>query len=170
METSPNTHYSNLTLTEKARSPRERHTDAERQHASGFMPATVPFGAVKILQKRTGAEKDACKEALAASDLNEVAAVAYLAERNLLAEGSQAATAAAAAPPAGCADACSNNGCTHDAGASFISILRIDAGDGKTFPKIGDCLTMHYRGMLEDGTEFDSSVSHVSKQASTSLS
>lgn len=35
----------------------------------------------------------------------------------------------------------------------------LEAGDGKTFPKKGDTLQMHYRGTLENGTEFDSSYS-----------
>ena len=121
------------------------------------MPA-VPFGAVKILQRRTGAESKSCKEALAATDLNEDAAVAYLAQRNLVAEGSPAAIAAAA-PQAACGDGCARSGCGGDEGASFLSILRIDPGDGDTFPHAGDRLTMHYRGTLDDGTEFDSSVS-----------
>ena len=36
----------------------------------------------------------------------------------------------------------------------------IEAGDGKSFPKQGDQLTMHYTGTLaSDGSQFDSSVS-----------
>ncbi|KAK3834853.1 MAG: hypothetical protein JOS17DRAFT_737969 [Linnemannia elongata] len=31
------------------------------------------------------------------------------------------------------------------------------AGDGKTFPKIGQTVVMHYVGTLEDGSKFDSS-------------
>eukprot|EP00747_Dinoflagellata_sp_TGD_P186113 gnl/TRDRNA2_/TRDRNA2_42991_c1_seq1.p1 gnl/TRDRNA2_/TRDRNA2_42991_c1~~gnl/TRDRNA2_/TRDRNA2_42991_c1_seq1.p1 ORF type:complete len:180 (-),score=31.82 gnl/TRDRNA2_/TRDRNA2_42991_c1_seq1:113-652(-) len=32
-----------------------------------------------------------------------------------------------------------------------------ESGDGRNFPKRGDKLTMHYIGMLKDGTVFDSS-------------
>uniref|UniRef100_A0A7S3YCC5 peptidylprolyl isomerase n=1 Tax=Lotharella globosa TaxID=91324 RepID=A0A7S3YCC5_9EUKA len=38
-----------------------------------------------------------------------------------------------------------------------VEVKTIKAGDGKTFPKQGDLLTMHYVGTLKDGTKFDSS-------------
>ena len=42
--------------------------------------------------------------------------------------------------------------------ASSVSHVRIEVGDGETYPQYGDTLYMHYRGMLaEDGTEFSTS-------------
>lgn len=39
-----------------------------------------------------------------------------------------------------------------------VSVQTTEAGDGKTYPKAGDRLQMHYRGTLVDGgQEFDSS-------------
>ena len=43
--------------------------------------------------------------------------------------------------------------------AQGVTVTTITAGDGKTYPKKGDRLTMHYIGKLaSDGTVFDSSV------------
>eukprot|EP01094_Clydonella_sp_ATCC50884_P023654 TRINITY_DN572_c0_g1_i1.p1 TRINITY_DN572_c0_g1~~TRINITY_DN572_c0_g1_i1.p1 ORF type:complete len:133 (-),score=33.55 TRINITY_DN572_c0_g1_i1:35-433(-) len=39
-----------------------------------------------------------------------------------------------------------------------VEVQTTSPGDGKTFPKPGSQLTMHYTGTLDDGTVFDSSV------------
>lgn len=41
--------------------------------------------------------------------------------------------------------------------ASIVPNSVIQEGDGITYPKVGQILSMHYIGMLEDGTVFDSS-------------
>jgi len=38
-----------------------------------------------------------------------------------------------------------------------VTIERISAGDGCTYPKRGDTVKMHYDGNLQDGSKFDSS-------------
>jgi len=38
-----------------------------------------------------------------------------------------------------------------------VEVKTTQAGDGKTFPKKGDMLTMHYTGTLTNGNKFDSS-------------
>lgn len=38
-----------------------------------------------------------------------------------------------------------------------VEVQRLGGGDGKTFPKPGDTVSMHYVGTLADGSQFDSS-------------
>ena len=38
-----------------------------------------------------------------------------------------------------------------------VVVKTVKAGDGKTFPKAGQMVSVHYTGRLLDGTQFDSS-------------
>ncbi|ORY82918.1 FK506 binding protein [Leucosporidium creatinivorum] len=38
-----------------------------------------------------------------------------------------------------------------------VKVESLSPGDGKTFPKVGDTVTMHYKGTLMNGQKFDAS-------------
>ena len=116
------------------------------------MPA-VPFGAIKQLQKRTGADRALCKKALEQFDDDEDKAAQHIAETTEFKDSKAAEATGAAAKLAGleiCDDACSSANAT-------VSLITVEVGDGATYPAYGDTLTMHYKGKLDSGIVFDSS-------------
>ena len=111
------------------------------------------FGAVKLLQARTGCSREDCKQALAAHGDDQDAAAAVLLQ----------GTSSVQKPP--CVTTASKSAMqlaldhwAEEEKTASASIRTVEAGDCATYPVAGDLLTMHYRGMLQaDGTEFDSS-------------
>eukprot|EP00322_Chrysochromulina_rotalis_P011588 CAMPEP_0115847404 /NCGR_PEP_ID=MMETSP0287-20121206/10366_1 /TAXON_ID=412157 /ORGANISM="Chrysochromulina rotalis, Strain UIO044" /LENGTH=233 /DNA_ID=CAMNT_0003301239 /DNA_START=27 /DNA_END=728 /DNA_ORIENTATION=+ len=105
------------------------------------------FGAIKLLQTRTGAPRSACKAALEQSAGDEDAAAAHIAATT---EFSDSKAMPVEKPTTLEEDIAS--------AATDVSVIRIEVGDQETYPQYGDTCHMHYRGMLQsDGTQFDSS-------------
>lgn len=112
------------------------------------------FGAIKLLQTRTGASRNDCKRALEEHNDDVEAAAAALGEK-LGDQASSSSSGGAVAPSAN--QRALDRWHDKDVGVS-VSVVRIEAGDGVTFPVAGDTVSVHYRGMLQtDGSEFDSS-------------
>eukprot|EP00325_Prymnesiales_sp_UTEX-LB-985_P003755 CAMPEP_0174694866 /NCGR_PEP_ID=MMETSP1094-20130205/1356_1 /TAXON_ID=156173 /ORGANISM="Chrysochromulina brevifilum, Strain UTEX LB 985" /LENGTH=233 /DNA_ID=CAMNT_0015891215 /DNA_START=57 /DNA_END=758 /DNA_ORIENTATION=+ len=106
------------------------------------------FGAIKVLQQRTGADRATCKKALADHGDDEDAAASWIASNTEFADSK-------AAPPTAEVQAEEE---AQTGGFADVSVVRIEVGDGTTYAEYGDTLHVHYRGMLaDDGTEFDSS-------------
>jgi len=111
------------------------------------MPS-ASFGAIKLLQKRTGADRATCKAALEAHDLDEDAAATHIANTTAFTDSA----AAAGAPSASVQET------AEQSVGGAVSLIRLEVGDGVTFPEYGDTLYVHYRGTLAaDGQQFDSS-------------
>lgn len=117
------------------------------------------FGAIKLVQKRTGAPRSVCKAALESQlnddgDIDEECAIAHIVATTDHVDS-------AAAEKAEKAEHAHKGGFFADGtepSGSSVSHLTIEVGDGETYPRYGDTLFVHYKGLLsEDGTEFDSS-------------
>lgn len=115
------------------------------------------FGAIKVLQQRTGADRKLCKEALEKHGDDEELAAAWVAEQtgvpDAKVEAAKKATEAAVHEI--------EHGPPPTKQEETVSVVRQEVGDGVTFPQAGDLLQMHYRGTLADDDSwtdtFDSS-------------
>eukprot|EP00965_Chrysotila_dentata_P223708 6193735-Pleurochrysis_carterae.AAC.1 len=85
-----------------------------------------PFGAVKLLQKRTGAGFAECKAALIRTRGDVDLAASELGETQI--QETAVVDASQTAP-----------------NISGLTLFRIEGGDGCNFPKYGDRVSMHYR-------------------------
>jgi len=110
------------------------------------MPA---IGSIMTLAKEAGVDKKEAKAALVEHKDDYDAALASL----------KGTADDAGAVSTGAAESLSALSLAADeAENSVVSVVRMEVGDGETFPSYGDTLSVEYRGMLaEDGTEFDSS-------------
>ena len=107
------------------------------------------MGAIMALAKEAGVDKKAAKAALMAHGDDYDAALASL--KATAEPTTEASTGAAELEGLSLEDDAS-------AANTTVSVVRMEVGDGETFPGYGDTLAVEYRGMLaEDGTEFDSS-------------
>ena len=112
------------------------------------------FGAIKLLQTRTGASRNDCKRALEEHNDDVEAAAAALGEK-LEDQASSTSSSGAVAPSAN--QRALDSWFDKDVDVS-VSVVCVEAGDGVTFPVAGDTVIVHYRGRLQtDGSEFDSS-------------
>ena len=119
------------------------------------MPAS--FGAVKLLQQRMGdCPRGVAKKALEAHDLDEDAAAKFIAETTEYVDSNAVSVEEKAAKKALAALGIEDDGATGGQNDT-VSVVKIEEGDGSTFPAYGDTLHMHYTGTLDDGIVFDSS-------------
>ena len=108
------------------------------------------MGAIMALAKEAGVDKKAAKAALMEHGDDYDAALASL----------KASTEPDATSTGAAAEQLAALSLEEEAAAAntTVSVVRMEVGDGETFPGYGDTLAVEYRGMLaDDGSEFDSS-------------
>lgn len=121
------------------------------------------FGMIKIVQQRCpGAPRPLCKKALEdnADDID--AAVLHISETTEFKDINPPARSTGDGVGGGnttLADHLAGRPCMEIVENNTpVVVIKIEEGDGKTYPAYGDTLRMHYTGKLqEDGTVFDSS-------------
>ena len=130
------------------------HEVCERTGLCCQLDSMPSFGAIKLLQTRTGASRNDCKRALEEHNDDVEAAAAALGEK-LEDQASSTSSSGAVAPSAN--QRALDSWFDKDVDVS-VSVVCVEAGDGVTFPVAGDTVIVHYRGRLQtDGSEFDSS-------------
>lgn len=122
------------------------------------------FGAIKQLQARcVGVPRSVAKKALEDHGDDEDAAAKHISETTEFKDTKAASAAENLHDPLknlSLADHEAGRPVLEEIAANTkVSIIRMEEGDGKTYPGYGDSLKVHYTGKLqEDGTVFDSSI------------
>jgi FK506-binding protein 1 len=124
-------------------------------------PTAMPnFGAIKQLQARcTGAPRALCKKALEDNGDDENLAAKHISDTTEFKDTRAPAEHADPLANLNLADHLAGRPVLEvfDAENTTVTVIRIEEGDREAFPSYGDTLRVHYKGMLEDGTVFDSS-------------
>jgi len=121
------------------------------------------FGAIKLVQQRCpGAPRPLCKKALEDNDDDIDAAALHISDTTEFKDINPPARKVNEGVGGGnitLADHQAGRPCLEVVNVNTpVAVIKIEEGDGKTFPAYGDTLRVHYTGKLQDdGTVFDSS-------------